>query len=222
MDRSRLPYIARIIHARPRLFLSVLVGAVAVPLLSTQWPMMTRALAGWDIGVLLYLGLSFRLMANESIPQIKRRAADDDEGGLLILILSVSAAVVSLLAILLQLGLSSANGYHLAELVFAIATVMLSWFFVHSIFALHYAHGYYGDHADAGGGLIFPGKDKPDYGDFLYFSFVIGMTSQVSDVQVTQKSIRRMVLVHGILSFFFNIALLALTFNIAAGALQKS
>jgi uncharacterized membrane protein len=94
---------------------------------------------------------------------------------------------------------------------------LLSWAFIHTIFALHYAHEFYDVTA---GGLAFPqGSADPDYWDFVYFSFVIGMTSQVSDVAVTSKELRRIVTAHGMLSFVFNAALLALTVNLAAGAL---
>jgi uncharacterized membrane protein len=93
---------------------------------------------------------------------------------------------------------------------------------VHTLFAVHYAHGYYGDAPRDGrggiaGGLAFPGGAEPDYWDFLYFSFVIGMTSQVSDVQTTSPWMRRLCLAHGIVSFFFNTVILALTVNSAAG-----
>jgi uncharacterized membrane protein len=95
---------------------------------------------------------------------------------------------------------------------------LLSWAFIHTIFALHYAHEFYDE--DIGGGLAFPGGEtEPDYWDFVYFSFVIGMTSQVSDVGVTHKEIRRTVAAHGVVSFVFNAALLALTVNIAASAI---
>src|SRR5262249_35749031 len=97
-------------------------------------------------------------------------------------------------------------------------TILLSWTFVHVIFALHYAHEFYAA-KPRGGGLTFPGGDEPDYWDFLYFSLVIGMTSQVSDVAVTGRTIRRTVAAHGVVSFLFNAALIALTVNIAASAL---
>ena len=100
----------------------------------------------------------------------------------------------------------------------AIATVVLSWAFIHTIFALHYAHDFYGKGQRATG-LKFPGDDKPDYWDFMYFSFVIGMTFQVSDVAVTNKWIRRSVVAHGILSFFYTTTVVALTVNMAASAL---
>lgn len=222
MDRSRLPYLARIMHARPRLFVSILFGAAAVPVLPAAWPLATRALTGWDLGVGLYLVLTFWLMANETVAQIRRRAAVEDEGAVLILALCVAAALASLFAILLQLGVPAEEGRRPAQLIFATATIIVSWFFVHTIFAVHYAHGYYGDNAAKGSGLAFPGKENPDFWDFVYFSFVIGMTSQVSDVQITHRDIRRIATMHGILSFFFNVALLALTFNLAASAIQKS
>ncbi len=224
MSRKRipLPYPVRIVHARPRLFAAIIIGAALVPFLPGGWTLSTRLLAGWDVGVMLYLGLTYYLVASETVAQIKQRAAQEDEGRLAILILSVAASAASLFAIVVQLGAAGAQGPHPGALIFAICTIVLSWFFVHSIFAIHYAHEFYGDHAGKGSGLDFPGNEKPDHWDFVYFSFVIGMTSQVSDVAVAHKAARRMVLAHGILSFFFNIALLALTFNIAASAIGES
>ena len=101
----------------------------------------------------------------------------------------------------------------------ATTTIVLSWVFIHTIFALHYAHDYYGEHGNKQSGLNFPGDDTPDYWDFVYFSLVIGMTAQVSDVAVASKLIRRTVTAHGIVSFFFNVALLALMVNVAASAI---
>ena len=103
----------------------------------------------------------------------------------------------------------------------AIGTVVLSWTFTHTIFALHYAHAFYGEHLRKSG-LKFPDDDDPDYWDFVYFAFVIGMTFQVSDVAITHKSIRRLVVAHGALSFFFTAAIISVTVNIAASIIQKS
>ena len=102
----------------------------------------------------------------------------------------------------------------------AIGTVVLSWCFTHTIFALHYAHGFYGENLRKSG-LKFPGEGQPDYWDFVYFAFVIGMTFQVSDVAITHKSIRRTVVAHGALSFFFTAAIISVTVNIAANVIQK-
>ena len=102
-------------------------------------------------------------------------------------------------------------------LALAVVTIFLSWTFIHVIFALHYAHEFYGEGRDRHiGGLEFPHDEQPEYWDFIYFSFVIGMTFQVSDVQVTSKLIRRMVVAHGIVSFVFNVAILALMVNISS------
>jgi uncharacterized membrane protein len=121
-------------------------------------------------------------------------------------------------AIFLQL--SSAPVHHrFLNLLFAMGTILLSWSFIQVMFAFHYAHEFYAEHRGAAGGLGFPGKEAPDYWDFLYFAFVIGMTEQVSDVTVRSKLMRRTVLAHGLLSFVFNFALLALTVNLAASAL---
>ena len=109
-------------------------------------------------------------------------------------------------------------------LCFAAPAVLASWLLIHTVFTLHYAHVFYRSKQEAdveglGGGLIFPGGDKPEYEDFAYFSFVVGMTCQVSDVNVTSCSMRRLTLLHGLLSFVFNTAILALTINILAGLL---
>ena len=122
--------------------------------------------------------------------------------------LTVGATLASLGAIVFELGgLKQATPSEaVSEVLLAMATILLSWAFIHTIFALHYAHEYYGERRDGKiGGLKFPGDNQPDYWDFLYFSFVIGMTSQVSDVAVTSKVIRRVVALHGVLSFFFNL-----------------
>ena len=126
-------------------------------------------------------------------------------------------ALASLAAIVFELGASKGSP---AGLALAIVTITLSWALVHTAFALHYAHEYY--RGKTPGGLQFPSGEEhvdADYWDFVYFSFVIGMTAQVSDVGITDKIIRRTATVHGIISFMFNTALLALMVNIAASAI---
>ena len=217
----RAPSLLRIVRSRPRLFLSGAVGALVTLALTAVpgWRPTTRVLVGWDIGIALYLALAFHMMARSDVHQLRRRAAAQDEGRLMILVLTVAAALASLAAIVVELG-SSAGGRQAGHLVLATITILLSWAVIHTIFALHYAHEFYDGPAASGGGMAFPGGDEePDYWDFVYFSFVIGMTSQVSDVGVTTKEIRRTVTAHGIVAFLFNAALLALTVNIAASAI---
>jgi uncharacterized membrane protein len=172
----------------------------------------TRLLLAWDSGIAVYVVLALGLFLRTDAHDIPQRAETQDDGRFLILILAAGAAFASLGAIISELGVPHRGAQ---ELVLATTTTVLSWAVIHITFALHYAHDYYRgpDH----GGLAFPGDDKhPDYWDFVYFSFVIGMTAQVSDVGVTDKSIRRMATAHGIVSFIFNTALVALTVNIAA------
>ncbi len=214
----------RIVRARPRLFLAILLGLAIAAITPSDWRPATRALAGWDIAVGVYLLLAVRLTTGVDAHHIRRRAAVQDEGRFTVLVLVVASALASLMAILAEL--SGANRQP-AQLALAGVTILLSWTFMHTIFALHYAHEYYGERGAAhaaesaakGGGLNFPGEETPDYWDFVYFSFVIGMTSQVSDVAVTSRPLRRLVTAHGVVSFIFNVTLLALMVNIAAGAI---
>jgi len=180
--------------------------AIALTLLAFPWHMTTCVLAGWDAGVVLYLVLTYRIMANASVARIRQRAAIVDEGAAALLILTPAAALASLVAVVIELG----HAPSLSQISLAISTIVLSWAFMHSIFALHYAHEFYGEgRDDRMGGLIFPGKDEPDYWDFLYYSLVVAMTAQVSDVQITSKIIRRLTTLHGAVSFFFNATVLA-------------
>jgi uncharacterized membrane protein len=215
-SRNPLQRWIRVVRARPRLFLAILLGLVLLPLFPAEWGLATRSLVAWDIALGLYLVLAFRLMTNCDVNHIKRRAAHQDEGRTTILMLVVASALASLLAILAELGGANRQPAHLA---LAAITILLSWAFTHTIFAIHYAHEYYSEKARKGGGLNFPGDEPPDYWDFVYFSFVVGMTSQVSDVAVTSSALRRLVAAHGAVSFIFNATLLALTVNIAAGAI---
>jgi uncharacterized membrane protein len=214
----RLPYVARVVRARPRLFVSALAGLAVVIVSPADWGPALRMLVGWDAGVAFYLILAMHLMATADIHHIRRAAAVQDEGNIAILVLTAAAALASLGAILALLGSGGGTGRPPLHLVLAGATIVLSWAFTHVIFALHYAHEFY---AEKGGeSLGFPGGEKePDYWDFVYFAFVVGMTSQVSDVTVCSRRIRRTVAAHGIVAFFFNAALLALTVNIAASAI---
>jgi uncharacterized membrane protein len=215
--RTALQRLLRIIRARPRLFLSAVIGFCAAFALPSEWRAATRMLVAWDIGALLYLGLTLSLMMKSDVARIKRRAALQDEGGVAILVIVVGAALASLGAIIAELGGAAHGENRQPHLGVAVATVLLSWALTHTTFALHYAHEHYDEVRGKNGGLIFPGNEAPDYLDFLYFSFVIGMTSQVSDIAISSRRIRRTATAHGVVSFVFNVTLLALTVNIAAG-----
>jgi uncharacterized membrane protein len=216
------PLPIRMARLHARLFIAVVVGLATIAALPGDWWMSTRLLAGWNVGLALYLVLVHRVIWRCDVTRLRRRAKEQDEGGFAILLLSMAATLASLVAIVFELGgtKQAGNAYAVVHVLLAMTTAVLSWGFMHTIFSLHYAHEYYGEGRDKKlGGLNFPGENEPDYLDFLYFSLVIGMTSQVSDVSIASRSIRRVAALHGVLSFFFNLTVLALTVNMISNLL---
>ena len=208
---------ARMVYARPRTFASVIIGIVAFLLLPSSLRPITRALLGWDICIAAYLLLVYTMVVRSGLAHIKRNAVRQDDGRFLILMVTALGAFASIAAIVFELG---ASQHSVPALTLATVTIALSWAAVHTTFALHYAHEFY--RGPKPGGLQFPSGDtreSADYWDFVYFSFVIGMTAQVSDVGITDKTIRRTATAHGVISFIYNTALVALMVNIAASAL---
>ena len=222
--KSWLP--VRYVKARPRLFVSAAIGLAAGVLLPDQWQPSTRLLLAWNVGTCSFLVSCFVMMARADHNRIRRRAALQDEGQFVILALTSLAAMASIVAIVVQLGsVKNLSGWwKIAHVGLAFLTIATAWAFVHVMFALHYAHAYYdewrknvGQPTDTRGGLDFPGAtDCPDYFDFLYFSIVIGVACATADVNLTSPHIRRLAIVHCMLSFFFNLAILGLTINISA------
>jgi uncharacterized membrane protein len=172
--------------------------------------------------MICFLCFSWLAMLTATPETMRRHARQEDIGRLIILSLITIAACASLLAIGFILHDKGASHKLLfLHLTLSLATIVGSWLLVHTIFAFHYANAYYKDNKTLNDckadGLDFPGDIEPDYWDFLYFSFVIGMTSQVSDVQITSRLLRRLTLIHSVLSFFFNTMILAMSINIIAG-----
>ena len=212
-----LPLPVRVVRGRPRTFIALAVGALVFFLLPDARRLATRLVIAWDVFAALYLVLAYSMMLRCDVGHIRRSAVMQDDGRFLLLLLTALGAFASLAAIVFELGASEGNP---AGLTLAIVTIVLSWAIVHTAFALHYAHEFY--RGKKAGGLQFPSGDahaEADYWDFVYFSFVIGMTAQVSDVGITDKVIRRTATVHGIISFVFNTALIALMVNIAGSAI---
>jgi uncharacterized membrane protein len=220
------PRLQRIFWARPRLIGSVLLGIVLVVafVLLTKWRLPTQLLIAWNISVGVYLTLAVNMMRDCTDEQMKLRAQIQDEGQTTVLLLTVFALVACLSAIVIQLsGLKDMSptlrGLHVG---LAALTILTAWLFVHSMFALHYAHEFYSavtrGHAPV---LEFPGTDsRPDYWDFIYFAFIIGTSGQTADVSLASKSLRRTGTLHCVLAFFFNTTMVALTINIAAGLIS--
>ena len=217
----------RLIQARPRLFLCIAIGVVVALVQPHDWRLATRLLIAWNGAVILYLILGAQMIMRADKLSIQRRAKLTDDGKYAFLVLSILAAGASFAAIIFELtGVKDFTGSDKAAHIALVATTIVSsWFFVHLTFTLHYAHEYFAeelrtpDPTDVRGGLIFPGAREPRYIDFLYFSYIIGVASQTADVATSSPTMRALALVHGIVSFFFNTTILALTINIAASLL---
>jgi uncharacterized membrane protein len=215
---------------RPRLTFGLLIGVFTYALLffATDVGGRIRFIAAWDVGASAALIALFFGLRKSSAVTIKQIAERQDAGKWAVLILALVAATASLVVIAAEMPLvKQVTGLEQAtRVVLVIYTIVLSWAFIQAMFALHYAHDYYMEvdfppakEDAASERLIFPGERTPTYGDFLYFSFTIGMTFQVSDIQITDGAIRRLVVIHGALAFFYSTGILALAINLVAGLL---
>ncbi|HWA30710.1 MAG TPA: DUF1345 domain-containing protein [Rhizomicrobium sp.] len=208
------------IAARPYLLVSIAAG-VALYFVSGLWfeRAVTRALIGWDGGVVLFLLLMFFLfMRKQDVDDMKRRAIAHDEGGHLVLVIAVLAAVASVGALIAELSVAKDHPDGGFRLALAALTVVLSWLFVQIVFAAHYAHVYYlaESNGEPKGGLEFGVAGEPDYWDFVHFSVVLGTASQTADIVFTSKEMRRIGTIHTMVAFAFNTAILATMINLAA------
>ena len=213
-----------IIRGRPRLAIGLLCGLLAWPLLPGGISPLARTIVAWDIGCTVFLVLAAHLFGAERMSRMPDDAARQQEGEWTIFCFTIGAVTASFAAILGEFAASkdapaALQGLHVALVV---ATLFLSWLMTHVLFALRYAHEYYSVAADSDElerGLKFPGDAAPDYWDFVYFAMVLGMTFQVSDVEICSRKLRRLATVHGLLGFLFNTVILALSVNIAASLL---
>ncbi len=219
--------------AHQRLMYAGLIGVVAA-LLPTPLAAQTQGLLAWCLGAFTYLGLAWWLAIEFDARRTRERAQAQDQPGSILFLLMVLSAFASIAAIALMLqhlkDLSAAQRY--GHLALSMAALAASWLLIQTVFAFRYAHVYYQidpvDPIEQGGpeaephlaGLDFPGKLDPDYFDFLYYAHVVGMTSQVSDVVVTSRVMRRLTLAHSVTAFAFNMLVLALSINLVAGAVQ--
>lgn len=227
MVPTRLQDSLRDSHPGFRLLICGIVGTLLFQSLRGDWGIAKAAAFGWIVAVSLFL-VSATLAVGLSTPeQLRARARVQDASRWAIQALIVVAAVASLAAVIALLKKDEGETATLVALRVALAgaVVVLSWTLIHTVFAVHYAHAFYGDGPlpgpDDAGGLLFPGSDQaPDFWDFFYFSLVLGMTCQVSDVQITGKHMRRLASAHGALSFFFNTVILALTINFLVSLAQ--
>jgi uncharacterized membrane protein len=210
---------SRHLHRHLPFYIAVLLGVAAwfgLETLSRLDEPARLSLAG-DVFFAAYLASALFRLRGATPDAIRRRAGDGDEGILIIILITLGAVILSLDAIF---GLVNASDESdTVILMLSLLGVPLGWTTFHTVMAFHYAHRYYAPHADGGGkdagGLEFPGGREPIAWDFMYYSFDIGMTAQVSDVEISDPALRRMTLLHSIPSFFFNTVILALAVNVA-------
>ncbi len=221
-EKSRSNILLRM-HPLQRIMLSVLfAGAVWFGIRNIHESSLFIVVSTWSAFAFSYLITSWFVIFTRGITEIKRFAQKEDGSRVFVLIFAVVSSFAAIITVLLLVINSDKNTTdQIITVPVSFLSVLFSWALVHTILTFHYAHLYYDDDQDGGkphrGGLDFPEKDDPDYVDFAYFSFVIGMTFQVSDVEITDKKMRRLVLAHGLISFLLNTFVVALTVNFIAG-----
>ncbi len=213
----------KIVRGRPRLFAGLACGIAAYPLLPTilpgALPPMTRLALSWDVMVAAYLVLVAIHFIGADHTYIQADAARQEEGEWTLFAITLFGALMSFVVIVIFSGLNVKKGHDGLYLALVSATLIASWLMTNVTFAYRYAHEYYEPRPGGAiaGGLRFPDEERPDYLDFIYFAFVIGMTFQVSDVEITARTMRRIATVQGLIGYVFNTVILALTINIASG-----
>jgi uncharacterized membrane protein len=212
--------------ARHRLVIGLAAGAAVFLSTRGNLRLWSAAISGWNAFAFVILALDWLIIWRTPQRKIRERAQQEDLSRLLIFVFVVIAACAALFAVgfLIRAHKDQPGGHFAVHLLLTLSTVSCSWALLQTVYSLRYAHAFYGDSDDPSvqkhaGGLIFPGNRPPNYFDFAYFSFVVGMTCQVSDVQITSRRMRRITLVHSVLAFGFNTLILALLINTVSGLL---
>ncbi|MBB2752020.1 UNVERIFIED_ORG: putative membrane protein [Rhizobium aethiopicum] len=219
-DEEQANSLAAFAYKHASFIISVLAGLVVFLAVTSRDVSAGNILFGWNVSAGVFVALSWRKMLRATVEGIRKRSADLDFSDTVLLALSIGAALASIAGIGIELhSIKEATpDVALARAGAAVLTILISWIFLHTLFTIHYAHYFYGG-ADEGG-LKFPdGIEEPGYWDFLYFSFTIGVAAQTADVAVGSTSIRKLTLLHAVLSFLFNTTILALAINVGASLL---
>jgi uncharacterized membrane protein len=203
-------------------FIIAFAAGFAVFLLLTSRDVNAKnVLVGWNVTAIVFIAISWRKMLRATVSDIRRRSEDLDFSDTFVLFLSIAAAVASIAGIGLELHSvkDAPADVALGRAMAAIVTILISWVFLHTLFTIHYAHRFYGGR-DKAEGLVFPDKiEEPIYWDFLYFSFTIGVAAQTADIGLSSRTMRKIALLHAVLSFLFNTTILALAINVGASLL---
>ena len=211
------------LHAFSKLIFCMCIAILVFLLVQIEkTDVLTHAMIGWDTFSLCMIIINWITFSVTNSNQIREQSKVQDSGRTIVFFIVLIATIASFLAVLLIIvSKHQSTSSETMHLIVAIAGMIFSWFLIHTIFTLRYAHIFYGDSEEKpeihAAGLKFPGDKNPDFFDFAYFAFVLGMTFQVSDVQITSNKIRRMAMWHGLLSFGYNTIMIALTINLIAG-----
>ena len=215
-------FIWNTIRARPRMTIAAIFGALVLYFSPTDVGT-TRALLAWNASIILFIVLILVMMGRTKAADIRDHATAEEEGRFTVLTVVVAAAVMTLIAIGIEIySIKEMQGAPRAlRFALTFGTVISSWIFVHVVFAIYYAHEFHAESVGrkksaTRGGLQFPSEALPDYWDFLYFAFTIGMTAQTSDVVICSRRMRRLAIVHGLVAFVFTTAVISLTVNLGA------
>jgi uncharacterized membrane protein len=201
----------KIAPARFIVFAVLLVAGVG--LCAWVWQPLKAVMAGFDFAAFVFLASHFPLL-NDEAKKMRRQSKENDANRAVLLVIGVASMTVILTAV--GAVIQRAGALEAADVVMVVATLSLAWLFGNVVYALHYAHMYYiaaKDLKGDAGGIIFPDTKEPDYWDFLYFSFTLGMTFQTSDCDITSREIRRVSIGHSMAAFIFNLGVLAFTIN---------
>ena len=212
----RMNHLPKSLHhliRRPRLLLASCIGLVTFALLSAYQPIAFAGLVGFDVAASLFLLLIGILTTRANTASMRHRARIQADNKWVVLLASLSVAAVVIIALYSELH--AAKDKSLGTILLASATILLAWLFVATMFAQQYAHDFY----TTPGQLVFPGAEHPNYWDFTYFAVVLSMCCQTSDIAITSTNMRRLVMLHSVVSFFFNVIIIAITVGVVAGAL---
>ena len=223
-SKKTIAHFIQQLHPLHRVVISLGLSAIAfIVIQNTDLNIFVKLLIVWNVYALSYCLTSWIVFFSRTCDQIMQHAKEEDGSRVFVYFVILLSSFASLFNVLLLI--SSDDATRTATFIYVPLTILgmlLSWMMVHITFAFHYAHLFYDDDDEGNshkhaGGLNFPKENKPDYLDFAYFSFIIGMTFQVSDVQITSRNLRRLVLLHSLLAFGLNTFVVALTINLIAG-----
>lgn len=217
---ASLPFFEKINSLQKLLIAAIIAAIIYFIVMAIRMDALTHFMIAWDTFSVCMIVMSWITFSITNSKQIREQSRVQDPKNSIVFIVVLVATVAGFLAVLLLIISKNNLSHDDWRLPVAILGMLLSWILIHTIFTLRYAHIFYGDHKTNpkthAGGLDFPGDERPEYLDFAYFSFVLGMTFQVSDVQITSKRFRKLALIHSLLSFIFNTIMIALTINLIA------